>query len=96
MSLTQRISSVFLLSCFHSPTAFVDPHSAAPGSFLGSDIIFLPIIDKNAGKVSIGISRTPPQTGVSGSGVAATQNAHVQQCAAANTRHHSFAKCEGQ
>lgn len=43
----------------------------APGSFLGSDIIFFPQTDNNLGTVSFGISRKAGQAGVSGTGAVA-------------------------
>ncbi|MDZ7290755.1 MAG: T9SS type A sorting domain-containing protein, partial [candidate division KSB1 bacterium] len=55
----------------YSPTAYLDPQTTEAGSFLGNDVIFFPNIDKNSGKISIGISQKAPQSGVSGSGVVA-------------------------
>jgi hypothetical protein len=55
----------------YSPTTLVDPQSAESGSFLGNDVIFFPSIDKNAGKISIGVTRKASQGGVSGSGAVA-------------------------
>jgi len=55
----------------YSPTAHVDPQTTEAGSFMGSEVIFFPNVDKNAGKISLAISQKAPQSGVSGSGVVA-------------------------
>lgn len=51
----------------------VTPHAAnvIPGPFMGSDVIFFQIVDENASKVSLGISRKSGQGGVNGQGVIA-------------------------
>ncbi len=59
-----------------SQTGFIDvvtPNSSnvVPGSFLGSDLVFVPNVDEAGGKVSIGISRKAGAGGVNGSGVVA-------------------------
>jgi len=68
-----QVNSLFGVSfeLLYSPTTLLDPQSADPGSLLGSDVIFFPNIDKNAGRVSIGITRKAGQSGVSGAGAVA-------------------------
>lgn len=53
---------------FYTNTNFIDYVSAESGSFLGTDVVFLPTPNDAAGKVGIGVSRKFGQGGVSGSG----------------------------
>jgi len=55
----------------YAPVTFVDPQAVEVGNFLGSDAIFLPNIDKVAGKISVGMTRKAGQGGVSGAGMVA-------------------------
>jgi len=72
----------------YTNTAFVDvvtptTSNVLPGSFLGSDVIFIANVDETAGKVSIGISRKLGQAGVSGSGYEQRQDRKSSRCPAA-------------
>jgi len=55
----------------YTNTAYVDYVTATPGDLLGNDVVFLPTPQDSAGKVSVGISRKVPQSGINGSGVIA-------------------------
>jgi len=61
------------LSMNYTQTEYIDvvtPHTAnvIPGDFLGSDVVFFPVVDETTGKVSAGITRKAGQSGVNGSG----------------------------
>ncbi|MCI0514208.1 T9SS type A sorting domain-containing protein [candidate division KSB1 bacterium] len=45
--------------------------SIVPGEFLGADVIILGVVDENAGKVSVGVTRKTGVSGVNGQGVVA-------------------------
>jgi hypothetical protein len=64
------VTNVFGISfeLLYSPTLYVDPQVVEVGSFMGHDPIFFPNIDKDTGKISVGISQKAPQAGLSGSG----------------------------
>jgi len=55
----------------YAPSVSIDPLSTEAGTLLGNDVIFLPMVDKSNGKVSIGISRKAGQGSVTGAGVVA-------------------------
>lgn len=55
----------------YAPTTYVDPQTVEPGTWMGNDVIFYPNIDKNNGRISIGITRKAGQTNVDGSGMVA-------------------------
>jgi uncharacterized delta-60 repeat protein len=71
--LAMNVTTLFGVSfeLVYSPTADFDPQTAEAGSFMGSNVLFFPNIDKSTGKISIGISQKAPQSGVTGSGVVA-------------------------
>jgi hypothetical protein len=56
----------------YAPTDFVDPQTVTRGDFMGTDVIFVPNLDKVAGKISVGITRKAGQGGVSGGGLVVT------------------------
>jgi len=80
-----NVTNLFGLSfeLIYTPTAFVDPQTAEAGinNLLGNDLIFFPMMNKNAGidsgKVSIGISRKSGQDGVTGTGLVTRITAHM-------------------
>lgn len=51
------------------PSTLVEPQFATPSDWMGDDIIFFPNINKNSGKISIGVTRKAGQKGLDGSGV---------------------------
>jgi hypothetical protein len=53
------------------PSTLVEPPFAAPGDWMGDDIIFFPNIDQSSGKISIGVTRKAGEEGLDGSGVVA-------------------------
>ena len=53
----------------YAPPTYIDPLGAEPGSWIGSDVIFISNTDTTAGKIGIGISRKSGQGGVDGSGM---------------------------
>ncbi len=55
----------------YSPNKVCEPLAIEAGSWMGNDILFLPHIDKSAGKISLGLTRKVPQSGSSGSGAVA-------------------------
>jgi hypothetical protein len=55
----------------YTNTTYINYVAAEAGSFIGADVIFFPTPDDANGKVSIGISRKSPQTGVNGFGTVA-------------------------
>jgi len=55
----------------YSPTTYLEAQSAEAGSFLGTDVIFFPNIDKTSGKISLGVTGKAGQSGVNGSGIVA-------------------------
>ncbi len=57
----------FELLC--SPNTACEPLTVETGSWMGNDVLFLPHIDKSAGKISIGLTRKAGQSGLNGSGV---------------------------
>jgi len=59
----------FVLS--YSNTNFIDYVSSEAGSFLGSDVVFMPTPDDPNGKVAIGITKKSGAGGVNGDGVVA-------------------------
>ncbi len=73
----------FELVCL--PMTFVDSLWVEEGSWLGSDIVFYPVVDLANGKVSIGMSRKAGQGGVSGSGTVATIMARFKDCEPVHT-----------
>jgi len=56
----------------YSPTSYIDSVQVGESSWLGDDIIFYPVVDKTAGKISFGLSRKAGQGSISGTGVVAS------------------------
>jgi len=71
--LVDQITNLFgvSLELLYSPTTLVDPQTSEAGSFMGNDVIFFSNTDKSAGKLSIGVTRKAPQSGVNGTGMVA-------------------------
>jgi hypothetical protein len=61
----------------YAPATLLDPQATEAGSFMGNDVIFFPHVDKNAGQISIGVSRKAGQGGVTGKGTVAKIKMHV-------------------
>jgi len=55
----------------YAPASLVDPQTVIAGDLLGDGVVFYSQTDKNAGKISLGITRKAGQRGVDGAGVVA-------------------------
>jgi hypothetical protein len=71
--LVDQVTNLFGVSfeLLYAPTVLADPQSSEAGSFMGNEVIFFSNIDKSAGKLSIGVTRKAPQSGVNGAGMVA-------------------------
>lgn len=93
-----EVSDLFGLSfdLIYSPAAIIDPKLVETGlnNLMGDDLIFFPMINKNAGidsgRISAGISRKAGQGSVSGTGLVAHITAHMSATAVENLSHSFF------
>lgn len=71
--IAQEVTNLFGISFEMSCPSmdFIDSVQVEQQSWLGDDIIFYPMVEVNAGKVSFGISRKAGQKGMSGTGAVA-------------------------
>jgi hypothetical protein len=74
--IAENVTNLFGISfdVAYSPTSYIDSVWVEEGSWLGTDIIFYPVVDIAAGKISFGISRKAGQGGISGTGIVASLN----------------------